>query len=519
MARRRELAAYAAIFVAALALRVWGIDFGLPALYHPDEPAYVLQALGVGRGLPNGLTFADPPLFKYMLLGEYAATYGLERVTRATTSAEDFISQFRADPSRLYLLARLTSALFGALTTVATGVLGATVGGRRAGLLAAGLSAVAFLLVRESHFGVNDSLLALLVTVGLVCCARIVKCGGALRDYVMAGALTGLAFDAKYDGLILLVPLVVAHALRSNRRDWRKPGAAVAALLLVALLAFPSLVLEPARVVSDMYLHLYVAARNGYDGLDPSGGYAFYARTLAIALGLPLLVLAVAGMALAVARRDKPYLIVAALPLALLLALGSQQLYFARFALPAVPALLVLATNAVSLGESRWLAVAVALAAIPTVVDSVRFDGLLTQTDTRTLASGWIAQQLPAGATLAVDAPPLGPPLATDAVHNITAANDGALFDRSLTDYRQDGVEYVVVSSFVNDARAVDAEREARRVAFNAELTSENVVAAFRPYRGDVAPAFEYDQIYAPYTSLDLLERPGPTITVYRLTR
>ena len=37
-----------AIFVLALALRLWGIGFGLPELFHPDEPAYVLQALAVG---------------------------------------------------------------------------------------------------------------------------------------------------------------------------------------------------------------------------------------------------------------------------------------------------------------------------------------------------------------------------------------------------------------------------------------------------------------------------------------
>ena len=49
-----------------------GIGFGLPDLLHPDEPAYVLQALAIAARLPNGLTFANPPLFKYLLLGEYA---------------------------------------------------------------------------------------------------------------------------------------------------------------------------------------------------------------------------------------------------------------------------------------------------------------------------------------------------------------------------------------------------------------------------------------------------------------
>src|ERR1700730_14895481 len=57
-------------FVVALGARGWGNGFGFPDLLHPDEPAYVLQALAVARGLPDGLTFANPPLYKYVLLGE-----------------------------------------------------------------------------------------------------------------------------------------------------------------------------------------------------------------------------------------------------------------------------------------------------------------------------------------------------------------------------------------------------------------------------------------------------------------
>jgi hypothetical protein len=82
------------------------------------------------------------------------------------------------------------------------------------------------------------------------------------------------------------------------------------------------------------------------------------------------------------------------------------------------------------------------------------------------------------------------------------------------------GIDYVVVSSFTAEARAVDPDREVRRQAFAAELPAQaSVVAQFRPYAGHVEPPFDYDNIYAPYSNLDQLERPGPTITVYRLTR
>src|SRR5688572_23346888 len=90
-----------AVFILALGLRLWGITFGLPDLYHPDEPQHVLQALAVARGLPGGLTFGNPPLYKYLLLAEYAAVYGFGRLDGAYTSPRDFASQVRADPTLL----------------------------------------------------------------------------------------------------------------------------------------------------------------------------------------------------------------------------------------------------------------------------------------------------------------------------------------------------------------------------------------------------------------------------------
>ncbi|MBV9898700.1 MAG: hypothetical protein JO020_31485, partial [Chloroflexi bacterium] len=128
MRRSACAGALALIGGVALGLRLWGISFGLPQLYHPDEPAYVLQALAIGRGLPGGLTFANPPLFKYLLLLEYAATYVVERALGQAASAAEFVEQFRADPSRLYLIARVTSAVLGALTALATALLGTQVG-------------------------------------------------------------------------------------------------------------------------------------------------------------------------------------------------------------------------------------------------------------------------------------------------------------------------------------------------------------------------------------------------------
>jgi len=480
----------------------------------------VLQALAVAARLPNGLTVADPPLFKYLLLGEYAVDYGLHRVLGISTSPQDFADQFRADPSELYLIARVSSAVIGSATVIGAYALGVAVGGRRVGAMAAWLTAVAYLLVRDSHFGVGDALVTLLVTTGLVFCVRIAR-GGTRRDYAAGGALAGLAFAAKYDGIALLAPLLLAHALR--RTDRKRGDFAIGLLACVAagLVAFPSMLTEPGRVIQDVYLHLYLGATAGYDGLDPAGGYAFYGKSLVIGLGLPLIVAVAAGLLTTALMRDRSLLVVAALPFSMIVVLGAQQMYFARFLLPTLPALLVLAAAALSglfaVRPAIGLAAALVVA-VPTLVDAVRLDALLTRQDTRRQAADWVAAQLPRIAMVAADSPPLGPPLGLQPVR-VVEANASALFDLTTAEYRARRVEYVIASSFTSEVRAIDPARDARRLAFYAQLAHDTeVVAQFRPSAGSDAPPFVYDQIYGPFNSLDKLERPGPAITVYRFS-
>lgn len=478
----------------------------------------MLQALAVASRLPDGLTFANPPLFKYFLVAEYAADYGLEKLLGITGSPHDFVAQFRANPAGLYLIARMTSAVLSAATGAVAGGLGAIVAGRRVGLIAAWLSAVAYLLVRDAHFGVDDALVTLLTTLGLVFCVRISRAGTG-RDYAAGGALAGLAFAAKYDGIALLAPLVLAHVLRGAARKSGDLGRGGVACLVAAGVAFPSLLTEPGRVLHDVYLHLYLGARGGYDGLDPAGGYVFYGHSLVIGLGWPLVVAVLGGLWLAVIGRNRDLLVVAVLPVAMIGVLGAQQMYFVRFLLPTLPALIVLAAAALH----RVIAVqplvglaALILVALPTVADAVRFDVLVTRADTRRQASDWIATHLPGGARVAVDAPPLGPPLSEP--QQVLATNASSLFDLTLEEYRARGVAYVVASSFTSDVRPIDRGRDARRVAFYAQLARDaELVAQFRPYTGSSPPTFIYDQIYAPFGALDQLERPGPTVSVYRL--
>lgn len=143
----------------------------------------------------------------------------------------------------------------------------------------------------------------------------------------------------------------------------------------------------------------------------------------------------------------------------------------------------------------------------------------MTHGDTRTEAKRWLDTNLPPGARVAVDVPPSGPPLSR-ARYRLLVANGRPLFDRSLADYERGGIEYFVESSFTSEQWVRDTRENARRRRFYALLPGRaDRIATFKPNGQGRAPSFHYDQIYGPFDHLGQLNRPGPTIRVFRLRR
>jgi 4-amino-4-deoxy-L-arabinose transferase-like glycosyltransferase len=427
-----EWLALAAILLAALALRLWGIGFGLPYEYHPDEEQYVRQSASMGvEGLEPKM-WNNPPFLKYILLGEYAGLYVGGRALGWYASAADFGAQSTVDPTLLLLLGRATSALSGALTVLLVFWIGQAAHGRRTGFLAAVFLAVAFIHVRDSHYAVNDALAAFFVTLALLGAVRVWM-SGATRWYLLAGIALGLGFATKYSAIFAGVPVLLAHFLpradgasRTYRAARGKLLGLLAAAAACAVVASPYFVLTPGNVIRDAYQHLAVPGQSGFWGwqIDAAGGYLFYLKSLVWGLGWPLFLLAVGGLVLAVLRHHPCDVIVASLPITIYLVAGRQQMYFARFILPAVPALLILAASALDIftawafarRDSARLAatglIAAGCIAWP-VAAGIRHDYLLTQIDTRTETKAWIESRIPANSKIAVDWPIYGPPLSS----------------------------------------------------------------------------------------------------------
>ena len=62
------------MFAVAAGLRLWGINFGLPALYRPDEDVTVGRAMGIFHGVLNP-HFADWPHLYFYLAAAWLAPF------------------------------------------------------------------------------------------------------------------------------------------------------------------------------------------------------------------------------------------------------------------------------------------------------------------------------------------------------------------------------------------------------------------------------------------------------------
>ena len=98
----------------ALGLRIWGIWFGLPYIFHDDEGLEVLRALRLGSGEFDFQRIGKGGYF-YLLFIEYGFLFVVLKIFGIVSSPDDFALYFVRDPSAFFLIGRATTAVVGAV--------------------------------------------------------------------------------------------------------------------------------------------------------------------------------------------------------------------------------------------------------------------------------------------------------------------------------------------------------------------------------------------------------------------
>jgi dolichyl-phosphate-mannose-protein mannosyltransferase len=361
------------------------------------------------------------------------------------------------DPS--YLAARLVVVAFGVAGVAAAWWLGARAYDSLAGFVAAAFTAVATTHVAYSRTAVTDVPFTTLTTASLALLAT--------RRLELAGAVAGLATAAKYPGVVLLAPLVVA-GYRSRRRLAVAVGLGVAAFAL----ASPFVLLNAGEAIDDAR-RVSERARAGWLGFENDGPALFaFVERLWEGVG-PALVVGLAALVVALLHRRPVDLMLASFALAYFATLLPLDAHFDRYVLPLVPVLGALA------GSLRALVPVTLVLLLVPLVWSVQDARELTRPDTREAAEAFLAR-LPAGARVAAD--PSAPPFDRPVLRlELPAPWQDADSRRDVEELRERRVRYVVVSGAVADRVLAAAEEYPREAAFYRDLER----SARRVYRND----------------------------------
>lgn len=557
----------AALVLLALALRLWGIRWGLPLSYNLDERSHFV---------PRAVAF----FAKHSINPDYQLNPSglIEWIALALAvvhrSSHKVVDTWQTDPGEIWTVARVAGALLATSAIALIALAGARLFDRRAGLVAAALLATMFLPVHYGHLALNDAPSLAPTALGLWAIAGILRLGRR-RDYVLAGLALGTGIGLKYNAAFLGLPLLTAVALRvlNEGGEARGPAVRTAALGLVltavaALIGLfvtdPYAFLDTARLRADL-THLSDYTKGGLLlGETQTSGHKYYLWSIGWGYGyLPALLTAVGGVILLAKDRAKALLLIPA-PVVFFLYVGAQGRYFARYIMPVFPVMVLVAAAGIVWLADRLaprlrtpaLLVLAVLACGQGLVTSVHNDRVLARDDTRSLARAWMVRHIPAGTTILVE--PLVPQEwyrdggrpGPDGSTTSQAGYRWKRFVRTRADIRRQArvfkgarrradfanYAYTLYPGLIPYYRArgvcwiVSGSTQSGR-AFNNPRRTPQAIAYYRALQRAATPAFvaspfggpndgprnffQFDKAFNFYSLA--YDRPGPRMTVYRL--
>lgn len=226
-----------------IALRLYGISFGLPSNFHPDEVPKVNAIMRmVDQGLLDPQYFLHPSLLLYL-------TYGMNTLLHALGLAD---GSFR---DSAFLAGRLVSTTAGVISIAVTYAIGKRLFSPVAAGSAALLLAVLPLHVTCSRYLKED---ALLTCITLQCVYVTIWAVQSQRRWMLliAGLLAGCTAGAKYSGILMVVVPASAPWIASRRlkpdMSWLPWAFAAGVIAPLGFLATtPYAVLNSAKFLKD----------------------------------------------------------------------------------------------------------------------------------------------------------------------------------------------------------------------------------------------------------------------------
>lgn len=544
------------ILAVAALLRLGGIRFGEPLAVHPTEAQLLEQALSASSRYGNPGDFTKPSGLAYLTL----LMQGLHYLCGNTQSPLEFWRGLRSSPFEYHLWTRFLVAVFGVLGVFAVWLLGREWDRGRTqmrilGWGAAGLLAVHFLHMRDSHFATNDIPLTTCITLALWLLLREFHRESTNVIRLLLVALwIGVSCGIGYRAAVLVIPLLYVgydNAMRGKEvsisLSWLIGSAAVllATVMVGFFLTTPYALIDTSRFWSDLgQLWFSAPAYETLRGGEEPFFLGYIQGPWMWGGGMGLAVFSFFGLMMALLRHEAEDKVLLCFALPFLLLISFQQVVKGHLFLPLVPLQILWAVRFIAVYASHPWAVETAsrsfrhsiaggiilLLAVESGLPAARLVHLLRQPDTRAEARTKISlllspqdvilttpfcPPLPAGVQKRVESQLLAQP-PQSASQAMTIPGLG-----SLSEMEEEGLTGVLISSFYWEAvnrgsgQRFQPGMETYRTFLSEVKSRGSLVFEISAVSPDLA--LHPEDIYAPTFNLWKWTRPGPNLLFYRL--
>ena len=362
----------AIILVLALVLRVVGTDWDQGGLYHPDERDFLGRAERLDFGQltePAGLLSVEsrlnPQWFNYGSLPLYVLS-GWRSIAANFGDRSWNIFDLRFPGRNLAAIADTLTVFFVFLLTARL------VGDRRAGLIAALLTALAVIHIQNAHYTAVDAPMTMFIVATVYFSVRLVQ-ERRQTDALLAGVMLGLALATKFSAAPVALAVGAAHLLLLARPGMLSGGvssvrpADVVLMLRYGILSASAalialLVTQPYMIIDwDTYFgNVYQQSEMVRRVVDlpftrqyiDTPAFLYQIRQLStwglgISLGIAVWLGLIWALGRTIVKRDLAFVVVLSFLLPYLLVNGQFEVKFLRYMLPATPFLITFTGGAI----------------------------------------------------------------------------------------------------------------------------------------------------------------------------
>lgn len=265
-----------------------------------------------------------PPLFLYI---NYLFSFVLKQIS-IFLGIIDFDTVFwKTDLGFIATLkaGRILSAIFGTLNIYMVFLIGREFINKNAALLSSAILAVCWPHVIDSHNFKSDILLSLLLTIVIYYSLKFAKTG-SLKHLVIASFIFGLSFAAKYNGVFIVIILLITIYLKRKELKIVKGLIYFSLSGLIGFLAgAPNWIFHPVANIKEMFGMLHDISHEliWYDKFPSS--YLIYGKNLLEAFGWLMMLFFLFGLVLSFIKKDRSEILISITFLFYFLMIGREN--------------------------------------------------------------------------------------------------------------------------------------------------------------------------------------------------